>query len=330
MSLAVERLSHVYQPGTPWEVAALSDVDLKIEAGESVAIIGATGSGKSTLVQHFNGLLKPTSGTVKVDGHDIWARGADRRQVRRRVGLIFQYPEQQLFEETVAADIAFGPKNLDVGEKEIKDRVRRAMELVGLAPELAERSPFELSGGQMRRVAIAGVLAMEPGILILDEPTAGLDPRGRQDILQRIADLHRRRGKTIVMVSHNMEEIAHTVERIVVMSQGTVVMDGPTREIFSQGERLRTLGLDVPEMTRLMEQLSARGWPVPPTALSVDEAEQIILEHRPGGDRDGRGGPGGDRARHRQRDLPGCRPSGTDAPRGGSGDTPLSGGARSV
>lgn len=281
MSLTVEGLSHVYQPGTPWEVAALSDVDLKIEAGESVAIIGATGSGKSTLVQHFNGLLKPTAGTVKVDGDDIWAQGADRRQVRRRVGLIFQYPEQQLFEETVADDIAFGPKNLGLAAEEIEERVQRALDLVGLPLELADRSPFELSGGQMRRVAIAGVLAMEPRILVLDEPTAGLDPQGRHEILDRIADLHRRQGITVVMVSHNMEEIAHMVDRIVVMGGGSVVMDGPTREIFARGEQLRGLGLDVPEMTRLMEELSARGWQVPPTALSVDEAEQIILEHWP-------------------------------------------------
>ena len=233
MSIVIEHLNYVYMQGGPYETRALDDVSLTIHDGEFIGLIGHTGSGKSTLVQHLNGLILPTSGKITVDGMDLAEKGTDRRAIRRRVGLVFQYPENQLFEETVAKDIAFGPKNLGLGEEEIDRRVRTAMRRVALDyDKLAQRSVFELSGGQMRRVAIAGVLAMEPQTLVLDEPCAGLDPRGREEILGLISDLHRESGATIVMVSHSMDDVAALAERVIVMNHGKVAMDGTPRGDF--------------------------------------------------------------------------------------------------
>jgi energy-coupling factor transport system ATP-binding protein len=278
MSLVLDHVTHVYLAGTPSAVLALDDVSLRVDTGELLGIIGPTGSGKSTLVQHFNGLLRPTKGKVFVDGQDLSARGVDLRSVRRRVGVIFQYPEHQLFEETVARDIGFGPRNTGVSEDEVHERVREAMEMVGLPPALVDRSPFELSGGQMRRVAIAGILAMRPDVLVLDEPTAGLDPRGREEILSHIRRLHVERGTTVIIVSHNMEDIARMTHRLVVMNAGRVVMDGPTRAIFGQTLQLRELGLGTPQITAVMERLRARGLNVPVDVLSVEEARDRILD----------------------------------------------------
>lgn len=278
MAIRVEHLTHIYMPGTPMEAVALEDVSLEIADGEFVGLIGQTGSGKSTLVQHFNGLLKPTSGKVYVDGLDLGAKGTDLKEVRRRVGLVFQYPEHQLFEETVFADIAFGPRNMGLEGEELTRRVREAMEMVGLDYEsLKDRSPFELSGGQMRRVAIAGVLAMKPKGLVLDEPTAGLDPRGRNEILQQVKELHRRFGLTVVLVSHRMEDVARLADRLLVMHQGRLVLTGTTREVFRQAEVLQEIGLGVPQVTELMRRLRGR-WPkLPVDVLTVEEAEREIL-----------------------------------------------------
>jgi len=255
-----------------------------------VAVIGPTGSGKSTLVQHFNGLLKPNRGTVTVDGVDLWARGTSLRSIRRKVGLIFQYPEHQIFEETVYKDIAFGPRNLGMNEAEVDRHVREAARLVGLGESILERSPFELSGGQMRRVAIAGVLAMGHGAIILDEPTAGLDPRGRDEILEHIRRLHAERGTTIVLVSHNMEDVARLASRILVMNRGKVVLDGTPREVFGRADVLHEIGLAPPEVTDLMRSLIAKGKSVRPDALTVEEAVREILGLIRGPDGVGEGG----------------------------------------
>ncbi|MEW6523247.1 MAG: energy-coupling factor transporter ATPase [Bacillota bacterium] len=277
MAIELHNVSYVYLPGTPSAVTALTGVSLRIEDGESIGIIGPTGSGKSTLVQHLNGLLKACQGRVLVDGEDLSQRGTNLRNIRRKVGVIFQYPEHQLFEETVAKDIAFGPRNMGVPEGEVQQRVRDAMAMVGLPESMAERSPFELSGGQMRRVAIAGVLAMEPKVLVLDEPTAGLDPRGRGEILAHIRELHDQRKLTLIIVSHNMEDIARMTRRLVVMQHGRVVMDGPTPGIFSQTERLRDLGLGTPQITAVMEKLRERGLAVRLDVLTVEEARDEII-----------------------------------------------------
>ncbi|HHY38785.1 MAG TPA: energy-coupling factor transporter ATPase, partial [Clostridia bacterium] len=239
MSIVVEGLYHTYNPHTPLEVSALEDINLKIEDGEFIGIIGPTGSGKSTLIQHFNGLLLPTKGRVVVDGIEVGKKGTNLREIRRRVGLVFQYPEHQLFEETVYKDVAFGPKNLGLDDEEVALRVREAMRLVGLDESFLDRSPFELSGGQMRRVAMAGILAMNPGTLVLDEPTAGLDPRGRDAVLGYIKELHAKKGTTIILVSHNMGEIARLAERIYVMDRGRVVLTGSPREVFMEEDLLR-------------------------------------------------------------------------------------------
>ena len=277
MPIVIEHLNYVYMSGGPYETHALDDVSLTIEDGEFVGLIGHTGSGKSTLVQHLNGLLLPTSGTITVDGLNIADKATDRRAIRRKVGLVFQYPENQLFEETVEKDIAFGPKNLGLDDAENDRRVKGAMRKVALDYDaLHERSVFELSGGQMRRVAIAGVLAMEPRTLVLDEPCAGLDPRGREEILGLIRDLHRDTGATIVMVSHSMDDVASLAERVIVMNHGRVAMDGTPREVFSRGAELRAIGLDVPQAVLLADKLRERGFDVPQGVYRVEEIKAVI------------------------------------------------------
>ena len=277
MSIVIEHLNYVYMTGGPYETKALSDVNLTIHDGEFIGLIGHTGSGKSTLVQHLNGLIMPTSGRVLVDGMDLADKGTDRRAIRQRVGLVFQYPENQLFEETVEKDIAFGPKNLGLDDAEIDRRVRDAMRRVALDYDrLHERSVFELSGGQMRRVAIAGVLAMEPQVLVLDEPCAGLDPRGREEILGLIKRLHEEAGTTIVMVSHSMDDVASLAERVIVMNHGELVMDGAPRDVFACGEELRGMGLDVPQAVQLADKLRERGFDIPEGIYRIEEIKAEI------------------------------------------------------
>lgn len=278
MPIQVEHLTHTYMPGSPFASVALHDVSLTIEDGELIGLLGHTGSGKTTLVQHLNGLIKPTEGRVVVDGLDITQKGASLLEVRKRVGLVFQYPEYQLFEETVAKDIAFGPRNMGLSAGEIDERVRRALGQVGLEYEaVAERSPFELSGGQMRRVAIAGVLAMRPKVLVLDEPTAGLDPAGRRSILSMIRELHAAGGLTVIMVSHSMDDIATLATRLIVMSQGQVVLSGPPREVFTRQEELRAIGLGVPQAAELAHALIAEGFDLPGDLYTLEEVERAIL-----------------------------------------------------
>ena len=277
MSIVIEHLNYVYMTGGPYETKALSDVNLTIHDGEFIGLIGHTGSGKSTLVQHLNGLIMPTAGRVLVDGMDLADKGTDRRAVRQRVGLVFQYPENQLFEETVEKDIAFGPKNLGLDDAEIDRRVRDAMRRVALDYDrLHERSVFELSGGQMRRVAIAGVLAMEPQVLVLDEPCAGPDPRGREEILGLIKRLHEEAGTTIVMVSHSMDDVASLAERVIVMNHGELVMDGAPRDVFACGEELRGMGLDVPQAVQLADKLRERGFDIPEGIYRIEEIKAEI------------------------------------------------------
>ena len=276
MPIEVRNLTHVYHKGSPSEAVALKNVSFRIENGEFVGLIGPTGSGKSTLIQHLNGLLKPTSGEVLVDGENIWDKGMSLRKLRQRVGLVFQYAEQQGFEETVRDDIAFGPRNLGLPEREVQERVLEAARMVGLPEELLNRSPFELSGGQLRRVAIAGVVAMKPEVLILDEPAAGLDPRGRDAILSSIKEMHRS-GMTVILVSHNMEDVARLCERLLVLNKGELVADGSPREIFSKSEFVRKIGLKAPDVVNLMEKLRERGWNVRTDIISIDEALREIL-----------------------------------------------------
>ena len=279
MPIQVEHLTHTYMTDSPFAATALEDVSLTIEDGELVGLLGHTGSGKTTLVQHLNGLLKPTSGRVVVDGLDITEKGVSLLEVRRRVGLVFQYPEYQLFEETVARDVAFGPRNLGLSEQEVDQRVRFALREVGLAyDEIAQRSPFELSGGQMRRVAIAGVLAMRPGTLILDEPTAGLDPAGRRSILGMIRELHAAGGLTVVMVSHNMDDISSLATRLVVMSRGRMVLTGTPREVFQHRELLSSIGLGIPQAAELTQQLIAEGYPLPADLYTPEEVAEALLK----------------------------------------------------
>ena len=275
MPIVLEHVGHTYQPGSPFQATAIQDINLTIQDGELLALIGHTGSGKSTLAQHLNALLKPTTGRVLLDGQDIHTSDASRRAARFHVGLVFQYPEHQLFEETVVKDIGFGPKNMGLSQEEIDTRVRGAMEMVGLSyDELAHKSPFELSGGQMRRVALAGVLAMRPRILVLDEPTAGLDPRERDYLLKDVQRLHRE-STTVVMVSHSMDDVARLATRVVVLEQGTIAMTGAPHEVFSQVERLTQMGLDVPAVSRLAHQLRAHGLPIPECYLMEEMAEAL-------------------------------------------------------
>ena len=279
MPIEVRHLTHCYSEGSALSTVALSDICMTVEDGEFLGIIGHTGSGKSTLVQHLNGLLKPTSGQVLVDGEDLNGEHVNRRALRQRIGLVFQYPEYQLFEETVAKDIAFGPKNQGLSKEEIDERVRHAMDCVHLDySKYSERSPFELSGGQMRRVAIAGVLAMKPAVLILDEPTAGLDPRGRDRILTMLEELHARENVTIIMVSHSMDDMARLASRLVVMAEGRILASGTPREIFAQEEMMVSAGLGVPEAARLCRELRAKGIDLPADLYRPDELKDHLLK----------------------------------------------------
>ena len=275
-------LTHIYSQGTPFEHYALKHVNFSVMPGEFMGIIGHTGSGKSTLIQHLNGLLKPSSGTVLFDGEDIWKDKQFTRQVRFQVGLVFQYPEYQLFEETVYKDIAFGPKNMKLSEEEIDRRVREAAAFVELPEEVMELSPFELSGGQKRRVAIAGVIAMEPKVLILDEPTAGLDPKGREEILRNIRGYQKAKNATVIMVSHSMEEIADSVHRLVVVNDAESPMDGTPGQVFSHAEELETMGLAIPQVTKIFRRLRALGLPVDPTVYTTEQAAKALMQLKGG------------------------------------------------
>ena len=279
MSIRVEHLTHIYDKGLPTEQIALEDINFAVEDGELLGVIGHTGSGKSTLLQHLNGLLKPDAGRVIVGDVDITAPGVSMVEIRKRIGLVFQYPEYQLFEETVAKDVAFGPKNLGLSDSEIEERVREAIELVGLDyEEIRERSPFELSGGRKRRVAIAGVVAMRPEVLILDEPTAGLDPKAHHDVLDMVQEVHRRTGNIIILVSHNMADIARVSDKIIVIDSGHLVTTGTPREVFSQKELLRGVGLDLPPITEFTETLREKGMNLPSTILDTREAALAIAK----------------------------------------------------
>ena len=275
--LEVKALTHTYSAGTPFEHKAIDNVDLEVMPGEFLGIIGHTGSGKSTLIQHLNGLLRPTDGQILLDGTDIWERPKEIRKVRFQVGLVFQYPEYQLFEETVYKDISFGPKNMGLEGEEIDCRVRRAAAFAGIDEEMLEKSPFELSGGQKRRVAIAGVIAMEPKVLILDEPTAGLDPRGREAILAQLRSYHKQKGNTVILVSQSMEEIARNVDRIVVMSHSHKLMDGTPEEVFSRADELLQVGLDVPQVTKVAMELQKRGLLADSSVYTIDELVRRLL-----------------------------------------------------
>ena len=272
--LQVQNLRHIYSAGTPFEHIALNDVSFTVERGEFIGVIGHTGSGKSTLMQHLNGLLKPTSGRILLDGKDIWADKTTTRQARFRVGLVFQYPEYQLFEETVYKDIAFGPKNMGLSSEEVDRRVREAAGFVGITEEQLKVSPFDLSGGQKRRVAIAGVIAMEPELLILDEPTAGLDPEGREDVLRNIENYRQAKNAAIMMVSHSMNDVARLANRLLVMNDATLAMDATPLEVFARAQELLDMGLDIPEVTRLFLQLQNMGIPV----NQVYTMEQAVSE----------------------------------------------------
>lgn len=291
MSIEVKNLTYIYDPGTPNEKTALSNINLTIRKGEFVGIIGHTGSGKSTLIQHLNGLVKPTSGNIVYNGEDIFEepiakskkqaralKGEKMKRIRQKIGLVFQYPEHQLFEMTVAKDIAFGPTNMGLEQEEIDRRVDEAMKMVGLDEKYKEKSPFELSGGQKRRVAIAGVLAMQPDYLILDEPTAGLDPKGRDDILSQIQSLQKEKGITVILVSHSMEDVAKHVDRIIAMGKGRVQFDGTPEEVFAHADELKAIGLGVPQVTELGNQLAAKGFDVPHAMLNLDQMEAYLLE----------------------------------------------------
>lgn len=278
MSIEVKNISYIYMPGSPYERLALDDVTLTIPEGKITAVAGHTGSGKSTLIQHFNGLLSPTRGSVLVDGVDIAGREGEARTARRAVGMVFQYPEHQLFEETVERDIAFGPKNYGCSEEEIRTRVRFAMDFVQLAyDEYSQRSPFQLSGGQMRRAAIAGVVALKPKYLVLDEPTAGLDPGGRGELMQRILKLHRQEKNTIVLVSHSMDDIARYADNVIIMNRGKMLMEGTPEEVFAREDFIRQAGLEAPQITSLVMALRAHGMELPADIYTMDGAVDAIL-----------------------------------------------------
>ena len=277
MSIALEHVNYIYSPGTAYEKRALNDISLEIGQGQFVGIIGHTGSGKSTLIQHLNGLMKATSGDILYDGQSIYAEGYDMRKLRSQVGLVFQYPEHQLFEVDVISDVCFGPKNQGWSEEESEKNAREALELVGFPEKYYKQSPFELSGGQKRRVAIAGVLAMKPKVLILDEPTAGLDPKGRDEILDQIAKLHKETGMTVVLVSHSMEDVARYVDRIIVMNKGEKMLDSTPKEVFRHYKELEEVGLAAPQVTYVMHDLKDRGFDVSPDATTIEEAADEIM-----------------------------------------------------
>lgn len=278
--IEINNLMHVYSPGLPFEKKAVDDISLKIEENEFIGLIGHTGSGKSTFIQHLNGLLKPSSGEIIIDGTRVDKSGSNLTDLRKKVGLVFQYPEYQLFEETIESDIAFGPRNLDISEEEVHERVKASMESVGLDYETyKDKSPFELSGGLKRRVAIAGVLAMEPKVLILDEPTAGLDPRGRDEILSEIKSIHENRKITVILVSHSMEDVAKIAERIIVFDKGKVFLDGEPREIFRNEDKLLGVGLGIPQITSLMRTLKKRGLDINEDAITVEEAKESLKKY---------------------------------------------------
>ena len=276
--IRTENLSYVYSEGTPYEHRAIDNVNIEIEKGSFVGLIGHTGSGKSTLIQHLNGLIKPTSGKVFVDGEDIWEKPKEIRKFRFKVGLVFQYPEHQLFEETVRKDIAFGPKNMGLSDAEVEERVLEAAKHTGLTADYLEKSPFELSGGEKRRVAIAGVLAMKPEVLILDEPTAGLDPKGREFILSEIKAYHESTGATVILVSHSMEDVARFASHVLIMNHSKVAMYGKTRDIFKRVDELCEIGLEVPQISRVFAKLREKGYNVPESVLTVSEAKEAVLD----------------------------------------------------
>ncbi len=279
MAIKISGLTHIYNPGTPFQKTALEDIHLEVADGEFVGIIGHTGSGKSTLIQMFNGLLRPTSGEVYIKGKNIHEKGINKNEIRQQVGLVFQYPEYQLFEMTVYDDVAFGPKNLGLSKEEIDERVRYALEAVGLDKKYYEKSPFELSGGQKRRVAIAGVLAMKPDILILDEPTAGLDPKGRTSLFNQLKQMHEELKLTIVLISHSMEDMAKYAEKLIVLYKGKIAYQGTTREVFKEGRKLEAIGLAMPQIRYIMEELKARGMNIGTEVLTVEEAADLIKNY---------------------------------------------------
>lgn len=277
--LETRNLTYKYGIGTPFEKTAVEDVSIQIERGEFLGVIGHTGSGKSTLIQMLNGLIRPTSGQVLLEGKDIWAEPKKIRDVRFKVGMVFQYPEYQLFEETVLKDIMFGPKNMGLSDAQAQARAEEAAAFTGLKAELLEKSPFELSGGEKRRAAIAGVIAMDPEVLVLDEPTAGLDPRGRDVLLTQITQYHKKRGNTVLLVSHSMEDIGRTADRLLVMSGGHKQYLAPTREVFSHGEELEKMGLRVPQITKIMQELIKLGVPADPATLTVEGAVKQLIPY---------------------------------------------------
>ncbi|MBP3544098.1 MAG: energy-coupling factor transporter ATPase [Lachnospiraceae bacterium] len=278
MSIKIKNLNYIYGQGTAYEVTALRDINLSIEDGEFIGLIGHTGSGKSTLIQHLNGLVKATSGEILVDGENIYAENYSMRELRNKVGLVFQYPEHQLFEVDVLSDVSFGPKNQGLSKEDAEKRAREALQAVGLAEEFYSQSPFELSGGQKRRVAIAGVLAMKPKVLILDEPMAGLDPKGRDEILEEIDKLHREQGFTIILVSHSMEDVADYADRLIVMNRGSVQFEGTPKEVFGHYKELEKMGLAAPQITYVMHRLREKGFAVDVSATTVEEAKESILQ----------------------------------------------------
>ncbi len=278
MSIVFEHINYIYNGDTPLEMKALDDICLEIPAGQFVGIIGHTGSGKSTLIQHMNGLLKAASGNLFFNGENIYEKGYDRKRLRSKVGLVFQYPEHQLFEIDVFSDVCFGPKNLGLEKEEVEKRAKEALRLVGIEDHMFFQSPFELSGGQKRRVAIAGVLAMNPEVLILDEPTAGLDPKGRMEILDLIKGLQVKTGKTILLVSHSMEDVAEYVDRIIVMNEGRIMLDGTPKEVFGKTEELESVGLAAPEVTYILQDLKRRGLAVDTEATTIEEAADTIVK----------------------------------------------------
>ena len=277
MSIALEHVNYVYSPGTAYEKQALKDVSLEIPQGQFVGIIGHTGSGKSTLIQHLNGLTRATSGRILYEGRNIYEEGYDMRWLRSQVGLVFQYPEHQLFEVDVLSDVCFGPKNQGLSQEECEERAKEALELVGFPDKYYKQSPFELSGGQKRRVAIAGVLAMRPKVLVLDEPTAGLDPKGRDEILDQVERLHKETGMTVILVSHSMEDVARYVERIIVMNRGEKMLDGTPREVFRHYKELEKVGLAAPQVTYVMHDLKERGFDLSPDATTIEEAADEMM-----------------------------------------------------